>query len=212
LLQIEQLTADASGKFLYVSDGNTLTAIYSIDQSTGALTEVTGSPRYLGVACIQASPGSEFLLGIPSCLGLGDAHMHVFSIDTTTGIPTEVSGSPFPTTASVFNFAISPLGQSVYTFGYATGGSTTVAAMEGYQMDSATGKLTPISGSPFTSVPTEVNCFFDQSGATMLCSDTLRVSSFYALAVDSKTGVPSVQATLPTNTSNPVDFMYAITD
>ncbi|HEX6802907.1 MAG TPA: hypothetical protein VF133_04440 [Terriglobales bacterium] len=212
LLQIQELTVDASGSFLYASDGNTLIAIYSINPSTGALTEVTGSPVFLGVACIQADPAAEFLLATATCLGLGDPHMHVFSINTSTGLLTEISASPFATTASVFNFAVSPSGQFVYTFGYAAGSSSTVDPMEGFQMDPTTGALTAISGSPFASLPTVVNCFFDQSGALMLCSDTLRGSNLYVFAVDPKTGKPGLQATLPINTTNPIDFMYAITD
>lgn len=212
LLQIEQLTVDAGGSFLYASDGSTMTAIFSIDPNTGALAQVTGSPLALGVACIQASPGGEFLLGIPNCFGLGTPSLHVFSINTTTGIPAEVSGSPFATTASVFNFAISPTGQFVYTFGNASGSSSTVAPIEGFQIDATTGALTAVSGSPFASLPPVVNCFFDQSGITMLCTDTLTVGNFFALAVDPKTGIPSLQATLPIQTSNPINLMYAITD
>jgi 6-phosphogluconolactonase (cycloisomerase 2 family) len=212
LSQIAQLTVDASGNFLYASDGNSMTSIFSIAPSTGALAEVSGSPLSLGVACIQASQGGEFLVGIPTCFGLGAPDIHVFSIPTSTGIPTEISGSPFPTMAAVFNFAVSPTGQFVYTFGHTSSSSSTVAPIEGYQMDATTGALTAVSRSPFRSLPTVVNCFFDQSGVTLLCSDTLRLGNFYAMAVDPKTGIPSLQATLPITSSNPIDLMYAITD
>jgi hypothetical protein len=211
LSQVEQLTVDQSGTFLYASDGNTRTAILSIDPSTGALAQVAGSPLSLGVACIQASPGGEFLLGISTCFGLGTRNMHVFAINTATGIPTEISGSPFSTAASVFNFAISSTGHFVYTFGNVAG-SSVVAPLEGFEIDATTGALTAIPGSPFTSLPSVVNCFFDQSGSTMLCSDTLTVANFFAFAIDPKTGTPSVEATLPPSTTNPIHLMYAITD
>jgi len=211
LSQIEQLTVDRSGNFLYASDGRTTTAILSIDPSTGALAQVPGSPLSLGVACIQASPGGEFLLGISTCFGLGTPNLHVFAINTTTGIPAEISGSPFPTAASLFNFVISSTGNFVYTFGNVAG-SSTVAPLEGFDIDATTGALAAVPGSPLASLPTVVNCFFDQSGATMLCSDTLTVGNFFAFAVDPKTGTPSLEATLPLSTTNPIHLMYAITD
>jgi hypothetical protein len=79
-------------------------------------------------------------------------------------------------------------------------------------MDASTGSLSAMFGSPFISLPTVVNCFFDQSGAYMLCGDTLRVANFYVVAVDPKAGTPSLQATFPPNSANPIDVMYAITD
>jgi 6-phosphogluconolactonase (cycloisomerase 2 family) len=176
LLSADIMTVDASGKFLYVGQltPSTPVAAFSIDQTTGALTPVPGSPFSLGIAQIRASLTGEFLLGVAQIQDGGsatDTHIHVFSINPATGVPTEVNGSPFLTASAPFDFAISPNGKFVYTVG-TTSGTTTVGPIEGFQMDTTSGALTKLGGSPFTALPTASQCFFDQSGADLVCANS----------------------------------------
>jgi 6-phosphogluconolactonase len=183
------LTVEASGQFLYV--GQTFSTnpvvVFSINQSTGALTEIAGSPFQLGVSVLQADPTAEFLLGIADSTGAsGDAHIHVFSINGTTGMPTAVVGSPFATVNTPFGLTVQPSGNFVYPS--VADSSDAVTSLEGYQLNPTTGALTAISGSPFTSLPSVSGCQFDQSGVYAFCMNT---GGFSVLTTNISTGALS---------------------
>lgn len=205
------MTVDASGKFLYVGQGSPSSSVaaFSIDQTTGALTPILGSPFNLGVAQIRASLTGEFLLGVAQIQDSGasatDTHIHAFSLNPVTGVPTEVSGSPFATSSAPFDFAISPNGKFVYTVGTDTIKAVT-GAIEGFQMDLTSGALTKLAGSPFTALPTASQCFFDQSGADLVCSSTS--STLFVLGASSTTGALTNVATL----SGSGGFPFGVTD
>jgi 6-phosphogluconolactonase (cycloisomerase 2 family) len=204
------MTVDASGKFLYVGQlsASTGVAAFAINQTTGALTPIPGSPFNLGVAQIRASLTGEFLLGVAEIQDAGasatDTHIHVFSLNATTGVPTEVSGSPFATTSAPFDLAISPNGKFVYTVGTDTTTATT-GSIEGFQMDLASGALTKLSGSPFSSLPTAAQCMFDQSGADLVCSGG---SSLFVLGASTSNGSLTNTATF----SSSGGFPFGVTD
>jgi 6-phosphogluconolactonase (cycloisomerase 2 family) len=206
------MTVDASGKFLYVGQLNPSAGIeaFSIDQTTGALTEIPGAPFFVGVAQVHASLTGEFLLGVAQIQDAGsatDTHIHVFAINPTTGVPTEVNGSPFLTASAPFDFAISPNGKFVYTVGTPSG-TTTLGAIEGFQMDLTSGALTKLAGSPFTSLPTASECAFDQSGAGLVCADTNAGTKLFVLGASS-TGALTNAATFSGTSGG---FPFGVTD
>jgi 6-phosphogluconolactonase (cycloisomerase 2 family) len=91
--------ADASGRFLYVTNGassahgNSVSG-FSIDENTGALNELRGSPFPAPVSPISVTvePGAQF-----AYVGLdGTQGVRAFTIDQLTGVLTEMHGSPFP--------------------------------------------------------------------------------------------------------------------
>ncbi len=205
------MTVDASGKFLYVGQvsASTGVAAFAIDQTTGALTPVPGSPfTNMGVAQIRASLTGEFLLGVAEIQDGGvsatDTHIHVFSLNPVTGVPTEVSGSPFTTSSAPFDLAISPNGKFVYSVGTDTAKAVT-GAIEGFQMDLTSGALTKLAGSPFTALPTAQQCFFDQSGADLVCSSG---GSLFALGASATNGALTNAATF----SGSGGFPFGVTD
>ncbi len=206
------MTVDASGKFLYVGQlsASAAVAAFSIDQITGALTPIVGSPFNLGVAQIHASLTGEFLLGVAQIQDGGsatDTHIHVFSINPATGVPTEVNGSPFLTASAPFDFAISPNGKFVYTVG-TTSGTTSVGPIEGFQMDTTSGALTKLGGSPFISLPTASGCLFDQSGADLVCADTISGGKLFVLGASATNGALTNVATFATTGG----FPFGVTD
>jgi hypothetical protein len=204
------MTVDASGKFLYVGQLSPSTAVaaFSIDQTTGALTPVVGSPFNLGVAQLHASLTGEFLLGVAEIQDAGssatDAHIHVFSINPASGVPTEVNGSPFVTASAPFDFAISPNGKFVYTVGTDVAKATT-GAIEGFQMNTTSGALTKLAGSPFTTLPTASACMFDQSGADLVCSGS---STLFVLGASATNGALTNGAAF----SGTGGFPFGVTD
>lgn len=112
-----------SGKFLYVLDPNvntTLTplgasniTIYSIDQTTGALSAV-GSPVSTGgnyAQYMQIYKNGQFLL----VTNKKSASVAIFGIDLTTGALTPAAGSPFSTPGtSPGSVVIDPSGKFAY--------------------------------------------------------------------------------------------------
>jgi len=207
------MTVDASGKFLYVGQGSASAGVagFLIDQTTGALTPITGSPFNLSVAQIHASLTGEFLLGVAEIQDAGggvnatDPHIYVYAINSVTGVPTAATGSPFATTMVPFDFAISPNGKYVYTVGTGVALST-ADPIEGFSMDTTTGALTALSGSPFTSLPTPTQCQFDQAGVTLVCRDS-GSSEMSVLTASPTTGALTHTADL-TSGGSP----FAITD
>jgi 6-phosphogluconolactonase (cycloisomerase 2 family) len=201
------LTVDGTGKFLYVGQtfSSNPVAVFSINQITGTPTETASSPFHLGVAVVQADPSGGFLFGVADSTGTsGDKHIHVFSIDSTTGAPTAVPGSPFATISVPFALAVHPSGKFIYPSVADGSGSTT--SLEGYGLNTTTGALTPLSGSPFTAIPIVSNCQFEQSGADGFC---LNATGFSVLGVNSTTG--ALTHTVPDlTTSN--NFPFAVTD
>jgi 6-phosphogluconolactonase len=169
------IAVDASGKFLYAGQGFPSSGVagFSIDQTTGALTPLAGSPFNLGIAQVRTTPVGEFLVGVAEIQDSGtsaiDSHVYVYSINPTTGVPSTIAGgSQFATTNAPYDVTISPNGKFIYLPEVIVGG--TLAAMEGFQMDTTTGALTALSGSPFSSLPIVTQCQFDQSGVVMICS------------------------------------------
>lgn len=94
------LTVDAAGRFLYVDQGNPSLGIigFSIDQGTGTISPLSGTPFFLGVAQLRADPAAELLVGTDqihnqSGSASPQAGIHRFSIGSD-GVPTAVPGSP----------------------------------------------------------------------------------------------------------------------
>ena len=103
------LAIDPSGKYLYttgVANDSAYTGVidgYSIDQTTGALTPLPGSPFPIVPAKCQncfpqevfydmaIDPSGKFLIGP----GWENGVIYVYKIDSATGALTNVAGSPF---------------------------------------------------------------------------------------------------------------------
>jgi 6-phosphogluconolactonase len=137
------LVADTSSKFLYVSDfSNGEIDAFTIGKSTGALTQVTGSPFSTGPAPgagIAIDPQTRFLYLTNSNGVLG------YTINSSTGALTPIAGSPFPAGSTPIQAIVDPTGK----FLYASNNGDSMGTISAYSIDSTTGVLTPIAGSPF---------------------------------------------------------------
>jgi 6-phosphogluconolactonase (cycloisomerase 2 family) len=141
---------DSSGKYLLLTGNNVFgtaggISVFSLDAATGSLTLVTGSPFQVrddpsGVA----GDATGRYVYVPNT---ADATISAFTLDSATGGLTPVSGSPFP---SGGNGSINgPLGiaaDGAGKFMYVCNASNDVSA---FSINSATGALTPVGGSPF---------------------------------------------------------------
>jgi 6-phosphogluconolactonase len=212
------LTVDAGGTFLYAGQIDPTLGVggYSIDQTTGALTALQGSPFLLKVAQLHASPKAELLLGTAAVQDSitsaaappTDTHLYVFAINPVTGVPTAVSGSPFQTGtgAAPFDFVISPNGSFVYAL-EANITTQAVAPIEGFVLNSSTGGLASIG--TFSGVPTAEGCRFEQTGTALFCIDAISGGS--TMTVNSANASTGALLHVADLTASP-NFPFAVTD
>lgn len=199
------LAVDGTGKFLYVGQGSAFLPVhaFSIDQKSGALSPVAGSPFALNVAGVRTDFTGKYAVGFSGTVG--DNHLYVFAIDATTGALASVSGSPFATAAnSLLDLKVHPSSQFVYSFGRDFSGN--IAAIEGFQLDPSTGALTALPSSPFTSLPTVFDCKWDQGGGEAFCTNAT-TSAFSVLDTNPSTGALSHTVTDLSVTRNAVPFV-----
>jgi len=107
---IWQLQGEASGKYMIGTSASTVSLVgqdddhlyvFSIDQTTGALTQAAGSPvstlySPFGIAMQPPASGSEFVYSFSiNDTATGYNPIEGFQLDTTTGTLTELTKSPF---------------------------------------------------------------------------------------------------------------------
>jgi len=136
----------AASTFVYVTNrGANSVSAYAVDDSTGMLTEVQGSPFATGIqpAGVAVDRSNRFLYVANNYFGSA-GNLSAYAIDGTTGALTPLQGSPFQTAIELpHGLATEPSGRFLYVTNYS--GSTEVFAI-----DATTGALTAIAGSPFS--------------------------------------------------------------
>jgi hypothetical protein len=181
------ITTDGLGRFLYVCDGGVHgEGANFIAYAIGTGGVLTAIPGFFGTNIweLQGDASGRYLIGTSgstlSFTGADDDHLYVFSIDQTTGVPSQVATSPVSTVYSPFTIAMQPAssnGDFVYSVGINDTG-TGFNPIEGYSLNTTTGALTAITGSPFSN-----NVFlgqwgqFDQSGANLLVYSAVETGS-----------------------------------
>jgi 6-phosphogluconolactonase (cycloisomerase 2 family) len=162
------LAADRAGKFLYAScpssnaHGNQIgvdeLAGFRIDQGTGSLTPVPGSPinlDQLNGNQLNERAGSMVVSQDGRFLYMVVQGVLVFSIDQSTGAPALMPGSPFvlpdANTLDAGALAIAPSGKFLYLTQNGNAGRQGQIAV--YSLDAATGIPSPVTGSPFKTAP-----------------------------------------------------------
>lgn len=116
---------------------------YAINQSSGALSALVGSPFSTGPLSVPAglgtAPGSSTAFLYAADAGSIDG----FSVNPTTGLPTAILGSPFASGTNLW-LAVDPGGKFLYSTDQDLPGG-----IFGFTIGS-TGALSLVSGSPFT--------------------------------------------------------------
>jgi 6-phosphogluconolactonase (cycloisomerase 2 family) len=192
------ISVDPSGKFAYVTNPASSNVLaFTINPGTATLAPIAGSPYAIGT----------FPSGNPSRIAVASndkfayvtdlettASVYAFSIDPTVGALAPISGSPFATDANPVgsnpvSIAITPNGSFAYVTTENPSGSI-VGKIWAYTIDSTTGALTPIPGSPFDPIgglygPTSVTV--DPTGRFAYIPNALD-SYIYGFTIDQMTG------------------------
>ena len=141
------VVVDPVEKFLYVSDlANGGVYAYSANSANGALTSISGSPFPVGAT----SSGSRGMAITPSgkFLYVTDANGSVVGFRINSDGTLTSTGAPSQAGALTEAVAVNPSG----TYLYATNLGDALGSISGFRIDSATGILTPVPGSPFPTV------------------------------------------------------------
>src|SRR5262249_5020830 len=150
-------------------------------------------------------PATNYMLGIGNTIAAagGDPHLYLMPIEAGTGAL--LSESSFPTVNAPYQVAVHPSGQFVYTFALLSSGG--IAPVEGYAFDSGTVSFTPLSGSPFSSLPTLEAGEIDPVGTQMFAPSG--GGQYVVLSVDPATGALT-QSTTALNV--PTSPFFAVTN
>jgi 6-phosphogluconolactonase (cycloisomerase 2 family) len=140
-----------SGQFVYrlvhqLQSPTSSVYAFLLNSSTGALSEITGSPFSTGDTGITVHPSGKFLYVGNNREAYGEkSAVTTLRIDPDTGALSEIASTLLD--HNVDALAIDPTG----TFGYLYGFNLGVAGygLRGFRIDGASGALSPIGGSPF---------------------------------------------------------------
>jgi 6-phosphogluconolactonase (cycloisomerase 2 family) len=142
-----QISFDPLGRFAYVVSYNArnystnTVAAYTINASTGALSEVPGSPFTARIfpQAVTVDPSGKFAY-VANRLS---ANVSAYTINASTGVLSEIAGSPFAAGTLPEAVRVDPAGKFAYV---ANSDSGNVSA---YTIDASTGALSEVVGSPF---------------------------------------------------------------
>lgn len=153
------LTFSGSGQFLFsLNSGGSSTGPGSVSvfgvASSGALTEVAGSPFPAGALPVSA----VFSKGVLYVVNEGSANLMAFASDTRTGQLTQIKGSPYTLQSAPISIASAVNGAFLAVTNSAGGGAGSISIFS----VAPDGTLTPVNGSPFAtdaSTPDQVVAF-----------------------------------------------------
>ncbi len=139
-----KLAMDPQGNFVYVTfSGSNTVSSYRINHNTGALKLNGSATAGKGAGAVKTDPSGKFLYVANSM----DNTVSGYTIDWTTGALKPIAGSPFIAGVDPNVFAVS--NNYLYLFA-GNSQSETPKSISGYAIDTLSGLLTPVPGSPFT--------------------------------------------------------------
>jgi 6-phosphogluconolactonase len=183
---------DPSGQFLLVT--NSLSndiSVFSIDASSGALSEVAGSPVYANASPTQIlfTHSGQYVYAVNPGIGM------VTGFSFSAGVLTELPSSPVFSGAGAAALAVDSGDQYLYVANPSASNvqpyQNTIGNVSGFNIDSATGALTLMAGSPFastegTSGPTAITV--DPGGRFVYAIAPGSSFSISCFAIDGATG------------------------
>jgi 6-phosphogluconolactonase len=199
------VAVDPSGTFAYATlyTSGEVTA-YAINSSTGNLTAIGGSQLNGGGANpvdITVDPLGQFVYMANYGGGIS-----AFTINSITGGLTAVSGSPFPSALPILagqipgvnSVTVDPTGKFLYA---AINQANDISA---YVINSSTGALTPVVGSPFPAGNVPMTVRVDPSGRYAYVTN-MDSNSISAYLVNSSTGAltPIAGSPFPSGGASP---------
>jgi 6-phosphogluconolactonase len=142
---------DPAGRFAYVANQRGNVSAYAINSSTGALSAVSGSPFAAGKSpqSVAVDPSSPFAYVANSNSEVRKGNVSAYTINSSTGALRAVPGSPFSAGYGPAAVAVDPTGGFAYVANECASVSCTAGNVSAYMINTSTGALSAIAGSPF---------------------------------------------------------------
>ena len=183
------IALDPGGRHAYTANENTSdVAVFSINGTTGALTEIADSPFPAGSGAyeVEIDPAGKFVY----VANIYSENISVFSREAATGALAEIAGSPFATGSAPYSMAFVPSGK----FLYAT--NCYESSITGFAVDTATGALTEAPGSPYPAGSWPTSVTIDAAGKFVYVTDG-NANTIYVYGIDAATGALTAAAGSP---------------
>ena len=186
--QPEWVSIDPAGTHVYVVNyGSSDISAYTIGGS-GVLTPITGSPFKTGTSFGKQNPQALTVSADGNYAYIPDYwgnQILVFNLDGSGALTTEIAGSPFaagthPGTGAIFD----PTGQFLYVSNEGSYGAT-AGTLSAYSVNTSTGALTQLAGSPYTVGQAPGKVFVDSTGRFVFVNGG---SKIWAFTRDASTG------------------------
>jgi 6-phosphogluconolactonase len=157
------VTVDPLGRFAYVANsGDNTVSAYTINGSTGALSAVSGSPFATGIGplSVTVDPSGQFAY----VANAADNTVSAYTIDSSTGAWRAVSGSPFAGLFYPYAVTVHPSGRFAYVVNGCSSSSCLKGTVSAFTINSSTGALIVIAGSPVAAGQISQSVTVDPSG------------------------------------------------
>src|ERR1700733_5747533 len=167
--------------------------IYNLNPVTGTLTPLSGSPfaQAYPLECLDFEPTGKFAYAADSING--STNLLTYSADAQTGALTLLNAVNLP--GGPTGAAIDPIGKYLYVAVFSSDFST--ASALGFSIDSTTGALTPIPGTPFPLSNVTGTFSFHPSGNFLYMANS-NGSSIDTYSVDRSSGKLTAASTIAT--------------
>jgi 6-phosphogluconolactonase (cycloisomerase 2 family) len=195
VIQPWNLATDGLGNFLYVTQGlvvgssgqgtgeGTVMAVYTINSSTGALTNgFPMSGTHFNMWQVASEPTGNFMIGSDGETGVTstgklDNNIYVFSIDQSTGLLTNIATAL--TTFGSIRVIVHPSGQFVYAFSIDPGLGLD-AKLDGFTLTTTTNPTTATltKMAPFNTTTVPYDGYFDQTGNNLFVHSSGNIGVF----------------------------------
>jgi len=182
---------DPTNTYLYawsvISTGPAI-SVFSINPTTGALTEIPGSPfsafntngDITYNLQVLVSPSGNFIYAPVTSATYSSPGVDVFSVNATTGVLTLVSGSPFPVGSSTTTAVLGLSGQYLYAV------QPALQNISVYDIDTNTGTIGPAPQS-MVSVASDFSApIIDPNGQFLVVNQAEGTATSFA--IDATTG------------------------
>jgi hypothetical protein len=202
-----------TANFAYLSamSDNNIVA-YSIDPATGALAALPGSPYATGAepSAPLLHPSGRFLYTLndesgaagPRAFAIDD--ISGFTIDGTTGALTPIPGSPFALGWQSSSLTFDPTGRFAYAVAEANAAGYAGNYFYAFAVDSTTGALSPVPGSPFVISSEPIASFVIDPTGHFGYANVNGLSGYLVFSIDQSTGAPSPNGSITASGLSPV--------
>jgi 6-phosphogluconolactonase len=196
------IVADPSGRFVYTSDPqSSQVATVGIDPNTGALVSLGNLAARVSPLSMAMSSGAAAVAHVPKfayVANSGANNVTAYTIAPATEALVPVTGSPFADGFTPVNIISDPAGKFAFVANKCSdiACSTLIGSVSIYSVDSVTGSLTAVPGSPFSVGRSPAGPAVDPSGRFVYVVNN-QDNSISSFSVNPGTGALSAIAGSP---------------